>query len=71
MKFKIGDPVKLKGSSQVMTIQLINKNNNSSYDCVCNWIDKEGKPQQVTYDELSLILVTPPKPRQFKQIHIG
>ncbi len=70
MKFKIGDPVKLKGSSQVMTIQLINKNNNSSYDCVCNWIDKEGKPQQQTYDELSLNPVTPPKGRQFTTVNL-
>ena len=71
MKFKIGDQVKLKGSAQIMAIQIIKENNDKSFDCVCTWVDKEGKPQQVTYDELSLVLVTPSKPRQFKQIHLG
>ena len=71
MKFKIGDPVKLKGSSQTMAIQLIKENSDKSFDCTCAWVDKDGKPQQATYDELSLLLVTPPKPRQFKAINIG
>lgn len=70
MKFKIGDPVRLKGSTQIMAIQVIKENNDSSFDCICSWIDKEGKPQQVTYDELSLILVTPPKGRQIAVVNL-
>lgn len=68
--FKIGDVVVLKSGGASMSIQQLTPNSEGSVNCMCSWHDKDGKPHTVTYDELSLRLVTPPKGRQFSTINL-
>ena len=56
MEFKVGDVVCLKGSTQTITIQHIDIEENLA-ECV--WIDKDGKPHQQEFLFATLISNNP------------